>query len=109
MDSLSYDRQSDFKLSLKLLNEYQKIERQIQLSLSDLISQFDKNSEIIFTNDNSNILIKEIKKFFVAIALGKDEQQLLEMKKQNMQNVIHFIQTQVLKDDILIFDFSSTK
>jgi len=95
-DSLVYDGKSDFKLSTKILNDYQKNERQLQQYLSELILLNDVNNENNEEAQTQNTIIPEIRN-------------LIEIKKQCLHTLVNYIKTNVIKDDILMFDFSSTK
>jgi len=108
-DSLVYDGKSDFKLSTKILNDYQKNERQLQQYLSELILLNDVNNENNEEAQTQNTIIPEIRRFFTSIGLSHYEKNLIEIKKQCLHTLVNYIKTNVIKDDILMFDFSSTK
>lgn len=106
-DFLVFEKISDFKISTKMLNEYQKSERKTQQNLFEVISKQDfavSQSEIL----EEKSIEQKINSLFTGIAKTFYEIDLIEIQKKSFELSMDFIEKNVLKDNILIFDYSNS-
>ena len=89
------------------MNEYVKNEKKLLNEVNDLLST--ENITVDSEKGYSENQISELKTLYDSDVKNDYERFLIELKKQSLLTCLDYLKNFVLKDEVLIYDFSNPK
>ena len=89
------------------MNEYVKNEKKLLNEVNDLLST--ENITVDSEKGYSENQISEFKTLYDSDVKNDYERFLIELKKQSLLTCLDYLKNFVLKDEVLIYDFSNPK